>query len=438
MYVGVVGALLSVVLTLSGHVGQDTRGQVARSTPGASVSAVSSGASVWIRRAPGGRHEMLQIWRQGKQLRIYSDDGGYPGDGQHCSWGTQRKGRFVGMQQRVAPEPIRMRFGLKRKGSKLWTPGFTDGAGQDRRPWRRGSLERYHQLVPQSQQNPGTWCLNQHPLPVGSTATYWFDREPQMYLGGMVVVTDADKVYAYAAYFEGRSCYVGRIGSAGVQLNGAHEYASIAALTETWPVDAGKARPTTTYGTVGEWRQVARTAFRDPKLPLSSGSAVRAVARVKTVKDVRRKCAWAGLTLPAAPPPAPSVPAPPPPAAPAPAPATPTPPASSPPPPPPPSAVIVVNTCNTYNNCAYWNPIWVHANPAVSSRIADVYRGTSLTARCWAIGKQLTDGSNQTTEDDARQFTSSLWYGIDWNGGRGYVPAVWTTKREDHLGLPGC
>lgn len=123
-----------------------------------------------------------------------------------------------------------------------------------------------------------------------------------------------------------------------------------------------------------------------------------------------------------------------------------TPPAPAPAPPKPAPApapapvgrTIVVNTCNTYNNCDYWNPIWVHSNPAVSSRIADVSRGTALTARCWATGRTLTDGSNNTTEDDARQFTSALWYGVDWNGGRGYVPAVWTTKREDHLGLPAC
>jgi hypothetical protein len=134
-----------------------------------------------------------------------------------------------------------------------------------------------------------------------------------------------------------------------------------------------------------------------------------------------------------APDPIPVTPAPTPPSPPA----TPPPPVT-PPPPPPPSATIVVNTCNTYNNCDVFNPIWVHSNPAVSSRIGDVGRGTSLTARCWAAGRTLTDGSNNTTEDDARQFTSALWYGVDWNGGRGYVPAVWTTKREDHLGLPGC
>ncbi len=119
-----------------------------------------------------------------------------------------------------------------------------------------------------------------------------------------------------------------------------------------------------------------------------------------------------------------------------------TPPAPAPAPPKPAPVpvgrTIVVNTCNTYGTCDYWNPIWVHSNPAVSSRIADVGRGTALTARCWAPGRTLTDGSNNTAEDDARQFTSALWYGVDWNGGRGYVPAVWTTKLEDHLGLPGC
>ena len=97
-----------------------------------------------------------------------------------------------------------------------------------------------------------------------------------------------------------------------------------------------------------------------------------------------------------------------------------------------------MNTCNTYGNCDVWNPIWVHSNPAVSSRIADVYRGTALTVRCVAQGRQLTDGSNSTTEDDARQFTSTLWYGVDWAGGRGYVPAVWTTKSNSTLGLPVC
>jgi hypothetical protein len=144
----------------------------------------------------------------------------------------------------------------------------------------------------------------------------------------------------------------------------------------------------------------------------------------------------AGETTPVAPtqPVSAPAPAPAPPSSPAPQPPAPQPPA----PQPPAGATIVVNTCNTYGNCDYWNPIWVHANPAVSSRIADVGRGTALTARCWAAGRTLTDGSNHTTEDDARQFTSALWYGVDWNGGRGYVPAVWTTKREDRLGLPAC
>ncbi len=124
-----------------------------------------------------------------------------------------------------------------------------------------------------------------------------------------------------------------------------------------------------------------------------------------------------------------------------PVPVTPTSPPVAPPvvpPPAPTSTVITVNTCNTYGNCDVWNPIWVHSSPGVSSRIADVSRGTQLTARCWAPGRQLTDGSDQTAEDDARQFTSSLWFGVDWGGGRGFVPAVWTTKSESHLGLPAC
>lgn len=104
----------------------------------------------------------------------------------------------------------------------------------------------------------------------------------------------------------------------------------------------------------------------------------------------------------------------------------------------PPSATITVNTCATDGNCERWNPIWIHSNPAGSSRIADAYRFQQFTARCWAPGRQLTDGNNSISSDDPIQFTSSLWYGVDYNGGRGYVPAVWTTKREDHLGLPAC
>ena len=113
-------------------------------------------------------------------------------------------------------------------------------------------------------------------------------------------------------------------------------------------------------------------------------------------------------------------------------------PAPAPAPAPAPSATITVNTCATDGNCERWNPIWVHANPAGSSRIADAYRGQQFTARCWAPGRTLTDGNNSITSDDAIQFTSALWFGIDFNGGRGYVPAVWTTKSENHLGLPAC
>lgn len=134
-----------------------------------------------------------------------------------------------------------------------------------------------------------------------------------------------------------------------------------------------------------------------------------------------------------------NVPAAPTPSVPAPVPSKPAPVPSTPAPVPVPvTSVITVNPCNTYNNCDVWNPIYVHSNAAVSSRIGDAYRGESYTARCWTTGRTLTDGSNATTEDDARQFTSNLWFGIDYKGQRGYVPATWTTKSQDHRGLPGC
>ena len=59
-------------------------------------------------------------------------------------------------------------------------------------------------------------------------------------------------------------------------------------------------------------------------------------------------------------------------------------------------------------------------------------------ARCWTTGQVLTDGNNADPSDDARTFTSGLWFGIDWNAGRGYVAATWTTKSENHLSLPNC
>jgi hypothetical protein len=114
-------------------------------------------------------------------------------------------------------------------------------------------------------------------------------------------------------------------------------------------------------------------------------------------------------------------------------------PPTSPPPVVPPSAVITGRPCSTFEtppNCA---PARVSAAPNNSAaKIGQFGYGQALTARCWVVGQTITDGNNSDPSDDARTFTSNLWFGIDWNGGRGYVAAAWTTKSNDHLGLPGC
>lgn len=116
-----------------------------------------------------------------------------------------------------------------------------------------------------------------------------------------------------------------------------------------------------------------------------------------------------------------------------------TPPPTSPPPVVPPSAVITGRPCSTFEtppNCA---PARVSAAPNNSAaKLGQFGYGQAMTARCWISGQTITDGNNSDPSDDGRTFTSSLWFGIDWNGGRGYVAAAWTTKSNDHLGLPGC
>lgn len=116
-----------------------------------------------------------------------------------------------------------------------------------------------------------------------------------------------------------------------------------------------------------------------------------------------------------------------------------TPPPTSPPPVVPPSAVITGRPCSTFEtppNCA---PARVSAAPNNSAtKLGQFGYGQAMTARCWITGQTITDGNNSDPSDDGRTFTSSLWFGIDWNGGRGYVAAAWTTKSNDHLGLPGC
>lgn len=99
---------------------------------------------------------------------------------------------------------------------------------------------------------------------------------------------------------------------------------------------------------------------------------------------------------------------------------------------------LVVDTCNTFGNCDYWDPILVHRDSRISGQLGTLARGSTVEAVCWTYGRTFTDGSNATSSDDGTQFSSALWYGIDFKGRRGYVSAVWTTKREDQLELPAC
>ena len=117
---------------------------------------------MWVQRTEYG-WQMLQIWRTGSKVRIYHDDGGYPGDGFHCSWGTMRGQKFTGKVQRVALDPIKVRYTIQRDGKKLRVLGLTGLKELDRQPWRRSSVQRFNAVVPESADNPGTWCRTFRP-----------------------------------------------------------------------------------------------------------------------------------------------------------------------------------------------------------------------------------------------------------------------------------
>ncbi|MEZ5186631.1 MAG: hypothetical protein R2720_12875 [Candidatus Nanopelagicales bacterium] len=118
---------------------------------------VPGGASVWIKPV-GGTYQMLRLWRSGTRLRLYRDEGNYPGDGQYCSWGTLRGKRFVGKEQRVAPDPIPARYKIRKKSGRLQVLGLSGSVQEDRLPWRRGSVQKYFQLVPDAAGYTGQWC----------------------------------------------------------------------------------------------------------------------------------------------------------------------------------------------------------------------------------------------------------------------------------------
>ena len=123
---------------------------------------VPSGSSVWIKPS-GGTYQMLRLWRSGEKLRLYRDEGNYPGDGTYCSCGELRGKRFVGKEQRLAPEPVRVAYRIKKAGSRLKVLGLTGSRPEDRLPWRRGSVQRYFALVPDATGNTGDWCRTFRP-----------------------------------------------------------------------------------------------------------------------------------------------------------------------------------------------------------------------------------------------------------------------------------
>ncbi len=128
----------------------------------ASTSGLPAGETVWVQRTEYG-WQMLQIWRTGSKVRIYHDEGAYPGDGFNCSWGTLRGQKFTGNVQRVAPDPIKVRYTIRRDGKKLRVLGLTGLKELDRQPWRQSSVQRFNAVVPESADNPGTWCRTFRP-----------------------------------------------------------------------------------------------------------------------------------------------------------------------------------------------------------------------------------------------------------------------------------
>lgn len=121
------------------------------------------GASVWI--APSGdTYQLLRLWRSGDRLRLYRDEGNYPGDGVYCAWGSLDGKTFTGKEQRVAPDPIPVRYTIKRKGRTLRVVGLTGLKSDDRLRWRRGTVAKFHRLVPKAAGNDGSWCRTYTPL----------------------------------------------------------------------------------------------------------------------------------------------------------------------------------------------------------------------------------------------------------------------------------
>ncbi|MFG3643573.1 hypothetical protein ACGF3C_25250 [Micromonospora sp. NPDC047762] len=68
--------------------------------------------------------------------------------------------------------------------------------------------------------------------------------------------------------------------------------------------------------------------------------------------------------------------------------------------------------------------------------------GARIVATCQLDGSTITNGQNNSPNDDANPglFSSSLWYGVRWSDGRsGYLSEVWIQPDgRGGLGLPHC
>lgn len=257
-------------------------------------------------------------------------------------------------------------------------------------------------------------------LPVGRTYLMAFDGAGSAY--GFVIVRKGSTVsYAWSPSAGHPNCFRGTYASGHLRGERITDYPSGAVRsTEPLRVRTGKR----------VWKVGPNRYF----LPRPGTKRYRAFA--KKMDRVLDRCAGVAWSTPQAPP---TVPNPAPPGGTAPTPPPTTVPPTPPPPPPPPSTTITGNTCTTAEIAPNCSEARVSAAPNNSAqRLGGFAYGQKLTARCWIIGQVITDGNNSDPSDDGRTFTSDLWYGIDWNGGRGYVSATWTTKSNSHLSLPQC
>jgi hypothetical protein len=101
-------------------------------------------------------------------------------------------------------------------------------------------------------------------------------------------------------------------------------------------------------------------------------------------------------------------------------------------PPPPPTKVGTVNGCPTGAACGAVR-IWSGVS-RTTTNVGTAANGSQLTAHCWVDGQGTTSGNNAISSDDAATFNSRVWWQVDFNGGRYYIPDVWLFRA---YGAPG-